>query len=542
MQTESLGDEPTAAAPLGRRSLLLGAAGALALPAIARAAPRTTLRFSPQQDLVVLDPVVTTAYMSRNHGYMVFDTLYGMDAEFQPQPQMVEGHTVAADGRQWDIVLRPGLSFHDGSPVLARDCVASIRRWARRDPFGGTLMDATDELSAAGDRTIRFRLKHPFPLLPMALGKAGVPVCAMMPERLAMTDPFTAVAEMVGSGPFRYAASERVPGSLNVYTKFDGYVPRTGGPLGWTAGPKVVHFDRVEWAYIPDPATASSALINGEAMWQEYAYADQLPILKRAKAVAVQVDDRTGFVNMMRLNHLQPPFDNPAIRRALWPAIDQTACMQAIVGTDDPALIRNPLGFFGPGTPMASQAGMEALTSPRDPDKAKRLLKEAGYKGETVLLMVPSTSVALSALGQVAADMLKQCGMAVDIYAVEFNAMLTRRNRKGPVSEGGWSAYVTNWVGLDWLNPAVHISLRGNGEAAAPGWPTSQRIEALREQWLAAPDLAAQQAICRDIQQQAFQDVPYYPLGAFLQPTASRPDAVTGLLEGFATFWNVRPA
>ena len=332
-----------------------------------------------------------------------------------------------------------------------------------------------------------------------------------------------------------------MPGSLNVYAKFDGYVPRGDGPVAWTAGPKVVHFDRVEWAYIPDPATASSALINGEAMWQEYAYADQLPILRRAKNVTVQVNDRTGFVNMMRLNHLQPPFNNPAIRRALWPAIDQTDYMQAVVGTDDPALIRDPLGFFGPGTPMASDAGMEALTSPRDPDRAKRLLKDAGYKGETVLLMVPSTSPALSALGQVAADMLKKCGMTVEIYAVEFNAMLTRRNRKGPVSDGGWSAYVTNWVGLDWLNPAVHISLRGNGEAAAPGWPSSPRIESLRDQWLAAPDLAAQQAICRDIQQQAFQDVPYYPLGAFLQPTAYRPATVSGLAEGFPTFWNVRP-
>ena len=529
-------------AALPRRALLLGTAGALACPAIVRAASRTTLRFSPQQDLVTLDPVVTTAYMSRNHGYMVFDTLYGMDGAFQPQPQMVEGHTVSDDGKQWDLRLRPGLMFHDGARVLARDCVASIRRWAKRDPFGATLMEATDELSAADDTTIRFRLKHPFPLLPMALGKAGVPVCAMMPERLANTDAFTAISEMVGSGPFRYVANERVPGSLNVYAKFEGYVPRADGPRAWTAGPKPVHFDRVEWAYIPDPATASNALINGEAMWQEYAYADQQPILNRAKSVKVQVNDPTGFVNMMRLNELQPPFNNPAIRRALWSAINQTDCMEAIVGTEDPSLIRNPLGFFGPGTPMASDAGMGALTAPRDPARAKRLLKEAGYNNEPVLLMVPSTSPALAALGPVAADMMKQCGMAVEVYSVEFNAMLTRRARKGPVSDGGWSCYVTNWVGLDWLNPAVHISLRGNGENAAPGWPSSPRIEALRDQWLTAPDLAAQQALCRDIQQQAFEDVPYYPLGAFLQPTAYRPDAITGLNEGFATFWNVRPS
>ncbi len=357
----------TRSAALSRRAVLLGGAGVLAAPAIVRAAPRTTLRFSPQQDLVVLDPVTTTAYMSRNHGYMVFDTLYGMDAQFQPQPQMLEGHKIEDDGKRWDLVLRAGLTFHDGTHVLARDCVASIKRWARRDPFGGTLMDVTDELSAADDRTIRFRLKHPFPLLPLALGKAGVPVCAMMPERLASTDPFTAVTEMVGSGPFRYVAKERVPGSLNVYEKFEGYVPRPDGTVAWTAGPKVVHFDRVEWAYIPDAATATNALINGEAMWQEYAYADQIPLLRRGKNIKVQTNDRTGFVNMMRLNELQPPFNNPAIRRALWAAIDQNEYMQAVVGTDDPSLIRNPLGFFGPGTPMASEAGMQALAGPRDP-------------------------------------------------------------------------------------------------------------------------------------------------------------------------------
>jgi peptide/nickel transport system substrate-binding protein len=479
--------------------------------------------------------------MSRNHGYMVFDTLYGMDSQFQPQPQMVEGHAVEDDGRRWTITLRDGLTFHDGSRVLARDCVASIRRWAKRDPFGGTLMDATDELAAPSDRTISFRLKQPFPLLPIALGKAGVPVCAMMPERLANTDPFKAITEMVGSGPFRYVADERVPGSLTVYRRFENYVPRPGNtPTGWTAGPKPVHFDRVEWAYIPDPATTTNATINGEAAWQEYAYADMLPLLRRAKNVTVAVNDKTGFVNMMRLNELQPPFDNSAIRRALWPAIDQNAFMQAIVG-NDPSLIRNPLGFFGPGTPMASDAGMEVLTSARDPDRAKQALKEAGYKGETVLLMVPSTSPTLASIGAVAADMLKRCGMNVDVYAVEFNAMLSRRARKEPVAQGGWSAYVTNWVGLDWLNPAVHISLRGNGEAAAPGWPSSPKIEELRTQWLTAPDLATQQALCRQIQMQAFEDVPYYPLGAFLQPTAYRNDMITGLNEGFATFWNVRP-
>ncbi|WP_137127054.1 ABC transporter substrate-binding protein [Roseomonas sp. HF4] len=528
-----------------RRSILqaagAGLAGALAGPAALRAQSATTLRFTPQQDLVTLDPVTTTAYATRNHGYMVFDTLYGMDSKFEATPQMVEGHRVDDDGKRWDLRLREGLFFHDGERVLAKDCVASLRRWARRDPFGATLLAATDALSAPDDRTIRFRLKHPFPLLPAALGKASVPVCAMMPERLANTDPFRQVTELVGSGPFRFKADERVPGSLNVYEKFDRYVPRSDAPRGWTSGAKAVHFDRVEWRTMPDASTATNALLAGEADWQEYAYHDQLPLLRRGRDVTVRVLDSTGFVCMVRMNHLQPPFNNPAIRRALWPAIDQTAFMQAIVGPGETSLYHTPLGFFCPGTPMASTVGLDALSGPRSTDATRAALQAAGYNGEKIVLMIPSTSSAGPPLGAVMEDILKRCGMNVEVYAVEFNAMLQRRNRKGPVAEGGWSLFVTNWSGSDWLNPAGHIALRGNGEAGYAGWATMPRIEQLRDAWFRAPDLAAQQAICRDIQLEAMREVPYWPVGQFLQPTAYR-NSLTGVQEGFATFWNIRRA
>ena len=157
---------------------------------------------------------------------MVFDTLFGMDSAYQIQPQMLEGFTVEDDGKRWKLTLRDGLLWHDGEKVLARDCVASIRRWAVRDGIGALLMARTDELSALDDKTIQFRLKKPFQILPYALGKISTPICAMMPERLANTDPFKAVSEMVGSGPFRFKADEWVSGSLAVYTKFDRYQPR----------------------------------------------------------------------------------------------------------------------------------------------------------------------------------------------------------------------------------------------------------------------------------------------------------------------------
>jgi peptide/nickel transport system substrate-binding protein len=522
-----------------RRNFLAATAAGLALPSVVRAQSATTLRFIPQIDLAFLDPHWTTAYVTRNHGYMVFDTLYGMDGSFTVSPQMVEGHTIENDGKLWKLSLRPGLLWHDGTPVLARDCVASIKRWARRDAFGDTLMQTTDELSAPDDRTIQFRLKKPFPLLPDALGKAASPMCAMMPERLANTDPFKQISEIVGSGPYRYVAAERVQGARNVYARFDKYVPRQGAVQDWTAGPKVTHFDRVEWTTIPDAATASAALQNREHDWLEQPSWDVIPLLQKTAGVKVEVLDSTGLVEMMRPNQLQPPFNNPALRRALLWGISQADCMQAIVG-DRPESYDAELGVFCPKTPMASEAGLEPLKGKRDYDRVREMIKQAGYAGEKAVLLVPTDYVQLKAVADVCADMMGRCGINVDYIATDWGTMLQRRNKKDPIDQGGWSAFITGWAGADHLNPAGHIALRGNGDSpsAWPGWCVSPELERLRTAWFAAPDLASQQRICVDMQKQAMIDVPYFPLGQFQSPTAYRTD-ITGLLKGFATFWNI---
>ena len=249
------------------RRTLLASAGALAAPRIGSGAKTVVLRFIPQADLAVLDPIWTAAYVTRNHAMMVFDTLYGTDDAYQVSPQMVAGDTTEDDGRTWNLTLRDGLLWHDGEKVLARDCVSSIRRWGARDTFGQTVLAVSDEISAPDDRTIRFRMKRPFPLLPAALGKPGSNVCAMMPERLALTDPFKQVTEMVGSGPFRFKADEHIAGARAVYERNAAYVPRADGVPGFTAGPKVAHVDRVEWIVIPDASTAAAAMQSGEMDW-----------------------------------------------------------------------------------------------------------------------------------------------------------------------------------------------------------------------------------------------------------------------------------
>ena len=523
-----------------RRTLLAGiGATPLFAPALVRAAAATTLRFVPQIDLAFLDPHWTTANVTRNHGHMVFDTLYGCDNEFTASPQMLEGDTVGDDGKLWRLTLRPGLMWHDGAAVTARDCVASIKRWAQRDPLGGRMMAATDELSAAGDRVIQFRLKKPFPLLRDVLGKPATYMPAMMPERLAATDAGTQISEITGSGPFRYVADERLQGSRNVYAKFDGYKPRENGKTEWFSGPKVVHFDRVVWTTIPDAATAAAALQAGEQDWWEQATPDLQPMLRRDKAITVDVLDPSGTICMMRPNSLHPPFDNPAIRRALMLALNQTDAMQAVVG-DEPSMFTVPTGVFTPGTPMASDAGLDVLKGPRDYAAAAAALKAAGYAGERVVLMMPTDYQHMKLTGEVFGDAMRRIGMNVDIVQTDWASMLQRRTNRGPSDKGGWNGFITSWTGSDWLNPATHISLRANGEAGYPGWFSDETIETLIAQWFEAPDLAARQAICRDIQVRCIEEAPFYPLGQFAQLTAHR--GITGMLNGFATFWNVRPA
>jgi len=523
-----------------RRTFLAASAAGLALPAVARAQGSRVLKFIPQADVAVLDPIWTTAYVSRNHGFMIFDTLYGIDNQYRPQPQMVEGHTTDQDGKLWKLTLRDGLKWHDGEKVLARDCVASIQRWGKRDPFGQTLMQFTDELSAPDDKTIQFRMKQPFALLPDALGKPGSNFCAMMPERLAKTDPFTQVTEMTGSGPFKFKADERVTGSQLVYVRNADYVPRASGTPEWTSGPKIVNFDRVEWHVIPDPSTSAAAMQAGEFDWWENPTIDMLPLLKRGNQITVKVTDTTGLMACMRLNELNPPFDNPAIRRALLKAVSQTDFMTAVSGTD-PTMWHVPSGIFCPGTPMATDVGLEVFTGPRDYAAVKKEIADAGYKGEKVVLLAPTDFPILKAMADVGADTMQKMGLNVDYQAMDWGTVVQRRAKQDPVDQGGWSVFHTFWAGLDQSNPVGHVFLRGNGKNSMIGWPTAPKIEELRTQWIEAPDLDAQKKLAVELQRQALIDVPYVPLGQTFSPTSFN-NSITGMLNGFVIFWNVKKA
>ena len=515
-------------------------AAALGAPSISRGQSAKVLRLVPQADLALLDPIQSTVNVTRNHGFMVFDTLYGIDMNLRPQPQMVDGHTVSDDGKTWELTLRDGLMFHDGTPVLARDAVASIKRWGNRDQFGRSMMSYTDEVAAPSDRMIRIRLKRPFPLLPAALAKMQTNMCAIMPERLARTDPYTQVTEMVGSGPFRFVAAERVPGSRVVYEKNRAYVPRPNGEVGFTSGPKIVNVDRVEWLVIPDPATAAAAIQSGEVDWIERPIPDLLPVLRKNADILVKRNDPFGNMETFRLNHLQPPFNNPAIRRAILGAIDQTEIMSAVAG-EDHSLWRAGIGVFPPGSPWANDAGMEVLNAPRDYDRVKRELAAAGYDGSPVVMLVGTDVPDIEACSQVGAAAFKRAGLNVDYRALDWGTVTQRIGSQKPLADGGWSCFFVPNRGDDDLDPSVNGNLRGLGLKGYPGWPTSAGLETLQSQWLEATDDTTRMRICRDIQLQVWQDVPYVPLGSYFLPMVFRRN-VSGVVPGFAKFWGVTKA
>src|SRR6202049_3817067 len=502
----------------------------------AHAADTKTLRLIAQSDLRVLDPVWTTAYITRNHGYMVFDTLFAIDAEFAPHPQMVGDYSMSPDKLTYQFKLRDGLGFHDGSPVRGVDCVASVRRWMVRDGHGQSIAAVLDEIKPDGDKGFTIKLKEPFALLLDGLGKVSSLALFIMPERLANTDPFQQVTEMVGSGPLKFVKDEFQPGHLVVYVKNTSYVPRQEPP-SWASGGKVVKVDRVEWLYIPDAMTKVAALNAGEADWWENPPLDLIPALAGNLDITVAGVDPLPQPIMVKFNHLLPPFDNVKMRQAVLSVINQTDFLTALAG-DQKNWELCP-SFFTCGTPMASDAGSAALTGPRDFDKAKKLIAEAGYKGERIVVLDAVDQPVAHSQALVVSDLLKKLGTNVDLQAMDWGTLVTRRASMEPSDKGGWNIFATGWVGADLLDPGGNPTLRTNGKKGHFGWPSDDKIEALRAQWIKATTLNERKKLAAAIQERAFEVVPYIPTGQWKPVTAYHKN-VKGVIQAPPyLMWNV---
>lgn len=508
-------------------------AGAVSVPALA---DNNVFKAVVHADLKNIDPIWTTAYISRNHGYMVWDTLFASDEKFVVHPQMAESGTVSEDGKTYTIKLREGLKWHDGSPVTPDDCIASIQRWGKRDGMGQQMMAVVESMEAVDDLTFTIQLKETWGLVFAALGKMSSNVPFMMPKRLAETDAFEQVPDSIGSGPYVFMKDEWVPGSKVIYTKNQAYVPRDEAPSA-AAGGKRVYVDRFEWHYIPDHQSAMNAIINGEVDYWEAVPADLREVLEAAEDVNVVVADAFGSQGWMRINHLHAPFNNQVARQAIQLVVNQETYLQAIVGTPD--LYKTCPAMFMCDTPFASDAGSDRVMM-QDFDKAKAMLAEAGYNGETIILMHPTDIATLNAATQVTAQLLREAGINLEVQAMDWSTLTSRRAEKKAPEEGGWHIFHTSWIAPDLINPIANIGVSGGGvEKAWFGWPTDAEIEALRQEFARETNPAKQKQLASQIQQKAMDTVTYIPIGQYLQFNAIRGN-VTGFLPSPVTFfWNL---
>jgi peptide/nickel transport system substrate-binding protein len=506
------------------RASMLAIALLSAGPVLAETAP-STLRAVPIQLVRIFDPHFTSSFTTRDFGYLVFDTLFAINDRFEPQPQMVDRWTLSPDQLVYRFTLRAGLKWHDGQPVTAADCIASIKRWASRDGMGQALLSYTKDMVIVDDHSFEIVLREPYPQVIPALSKVGALVPFMMPKRLAETPAAQQIPEIIGSGPYRFRPDLSSLGVRVVLDRFADYVPRSEPPV-WASGAKLAKLDRIELVGMPDSQTAVNALIRGEVDYVESVPIDLLPLVEQSSDVHVRVTNKLGFQNLMRMNQLQPPFNDVRIRRAVAMAVDQEEYLAAQIG--NPKYFKACAAMFMCGTPLATASGAPV----RDLAKAKQLIAESGWPLKTpVVLLHVTDSPSVNPLGPITAQLLRSLGFTVDVQSMDFGTFATRRIVQGPVAEGGWNIAHTTLTGPEVANPAVSVALDSSGTTAAWwGWPKDAELERLRDQFSREPDPAKQKQIAEQVQIRAYDQVVYLPLGEFQNVAGARANLV-GLLD-----------
>jgi len=509
----------------------VGSLVAVAAPALAQ----TTLRAVMHSDLKILDPIWTTAYIVRNHGYMIYDTLLAQDEKGEIKPQMVEKYEAAADGKGYTFTLRDGLLWHDGKPVTSEDCIASIKRWAVKDSLGQKMMTFVDSIDAVDAKTFTIKLKEPTGLVLLGLSKPSSNVPFMMPKRVADTDANKQIEDFTGSGPFVFVKDEWKPGDKTVYVKFDKYKPRAE-PASGLAGGKLAKVDRIEWRAISDAQQAVNALQKGEIDYIEQPSHDLLGTLKKDTNIAIVEVPQIKAQYVFRPNHLHKPFDNPKVRQALWYAFNQEDFLMATIGDEN--YIKACKALFVCDTPFGSTKGTDGLLT-SNAKKAQELLKDAGYDGTPVLLMHSTDLKALTNLAPVAKSLMEKAGFKVDMQSMDWQTLVARRAKKDAPSAGGWNAFLTAWVVADVMNPVSAAYVNSGCEKASFGWPCDAEMEKLRDEFARSSDVAKQKEIAEAVQKRNIEITAMIPVGEYVQPIAIRKNVKGLLMAPVPVHWNI---
>jgi peptide/nickel transport system substrate-binding protein len=518
-----------------RRTLLAASPLLLARP-VAAQPKQKTLRVVMQSDLKIIDPVWTTAYIVRNHGFLIYDQLFALDEKLQPQPQMVDSWKVSDDKLTWTFTLRDGLKWHDGAPVTTADVIPSIKRWTDKDVVGGVFAKFVKEMKAIDDKTFEIALKEPFGLMLPSLARSSSIPLLIMPKRVAELPVSQQLTDTTGSGPFIFKKDEWKPGEKTVYVRNADYVPRKEAPSG-LAGGKIAKLDRIEWVSIPDAQTAINALQQGEIDMIEQPSHDLLPEIQKDKNIEIVILDALGATFVLRFNWKLPPFNDVRVRRAAEYAFNQTDFMKAVIG--DPRYYKPCKAVFGcGGTPYENHAGMDGILESNFAE-SKKLLKEAGYDGTPVVVLQSTDLAVLTNLAPVAKNLLEQGGFKVDLQSMDWQTVVSRRARKDPIGKGGWNISMTAAAVTLLIDPINNHYTEASGDRAQFGWPLDEETEKLRMDFVRETDPKKQVEIAAAVQKRVMDLGVMVPLGQYTQPLARRRNVSGNISSPITVFWNV---
>ena len=501
-------------------------------------AQESRLRAAMNIELQILDPHITTATVTRAFGYMIYDTLISMDSKGVFHPQMLESWQASDDLLTWTMILRPGLAWHDGTPVTPRDCIASLQRWAKNDAFGKRMMTAVKDIRVLDDRSFALELSRPYAFVVEAIGKPNANVPVIMPARVAATPVSTPITETIGSGPFTFRRSEWRPGDRAIFHRNAAYKPRPE-PADGMAGGKISHFDVVEFVSMPDPATKVAALQKGEIDYVEVLPFDFVDLLRKDKNIVLATLPALAQVTGgLSVNNLIPPFNDVRMRRAMQMALDQSEIM---AGTGLPPDMYLPFcqSIFLCGGPYETDVGTERLRRP-NADEARRLFKEAGYNGERIVFLHSTDSAQINPISLVAIEQLKRAGLNLDVFAADYSFQAQRRLKKDPIDQGGWNLMPVVWSGYDMINPLSHYTTSYSCGGSYPGWNCDPEMPPLVAKFEAEPDPAKRKVLAEEMQRRVLDQAPQLFLGQYSPPTALRANLTGMIVNGLHVFWNLR--
>ncbi len=514
-----------------------GAALPLALGLAQPAEAQKTLIVVPHADLRILDPLQAAATITTMHASNIYDELFAWDVNLQPKPQMVGDYQVSADKLTYTMTLRPGLKWHDGTPVTTRDVVPSVDRWMKRDGVGKKLAEVLASLTATDDRTFVIKLKQPYSWVEYSLGNHAGNYPAIMREKEAKIDPMTPVTETIGSGPYKFSKEEWKPGAEVVYVKNTDYVPRSDPPDAM-AGAKLVKVDKMIWRIIPDPQTSANALIRGEIDLIDSPSGDVVPMLEKNPDIVVQKIPPVGGFGAIRPNALHPPFNDARARQAIALLVPQEDYMAAAFGQKK--WWNECYSFLVCKSVYGTEVGSETYRK-ADPARAKKLMADAGYKGEKIIISSSKEIASIAAQAEVLAGGLRNIGVNAEIEWADWGTTLTRwlTNKNPPGQSGGWHIFATGNSWSTWHNPLTNVGIILNPEGSWAGWPSDGEAEKLRTEFIQATDQPTRLAILDKLHRRLWEVVPYIVTGQYDQPYAWR-KTVTGVLPASKlALWNI---